>query len=363
MPNQIASLVPPLLDWFSACQRILPWRENQDPYRIWVSEIMLQQTRVEAVIPYYHRFLQRLPNIQALADCPEEELLKLWEGLGYYNRVRNLQKAAKVMVEEYGGEFPRTWEQVRSLPGIGDYTAGAICSIAFDQPTPAVDGNVLRVRRRITDDPRDVTQNAVKQDFTEQLRQVYPKGRCGDFTQSLMELGAIVCLPNGMPLCDKCPVREMCLGYERNTFLELPVKPPKKARRKEQRTILILYCQGKYALQKRPDKGLLAGLWEFPNLEGKYTKSQLSAWLKEQGMEPLEVTAGEKAVHIFSHIEWQMSSFHIRLADPAPRYAWADRKELAEIYSLPSAYSAFLGPILRGEGQQTTFTGLLDGEE
>ena len=363
MPNQIASLVPPLLDWFSACQRILPWRENQDPYRIWVSEIMLQQTRVEAVIPYYHRFLQRLPNIQALADCPEEELLKLWEGLGYYNRVRNLQKAAKVMVEEYGGEFPRTWEQVRSLPGIGDYTAGAICSIAFDQPTPAVDGNVLRVLSRITDDHRDVTQNAVKQDFTEQLRQVYPQGRCGDFTQSLMELGAIVCLPNGMPLCDKCPVREMCLGYERNTFLELPVKPPKKARRKEQRTILILYCQGKYALQKRPDKGLLAGLWEFPNLEGKYTKSQLSAWLKEQGMESLEITAGEKAVHIFSHIEWQMSSFHIRLADPAPRYAWADRKELEEIYSLPSAYNAFLGPILRGEGQQTTFTGLLDGEE
>lgn len=363
MPNQIASLVPPLLDWFSACQRILPWRENQDPYRIWVSEIMLQQTRVEAVIPYYHRFLQRLPNIQALADCPEEELLKLWEGLGYYNRVRNLQKAAKVMVEEYGGEFPRTWEQVRSLPGIGDYTAGAICSIAFDQPTPAVDGNVLRVLSRITDDHRDVTQNAVKQDFTEQLRQVYPQGRCGDFTQSLMELGAIVCLPNGMPLCDKCPVREMCLGYERNTFLELPVKPPKKARRKEQRTILILYCQGKYALQKRPDKGLLAGLWEFPNLEGKYTKSQLSAWLKEQGMEPLEITAGEKAVHIFSHIEWQMSSFHIRLARPAPEYTWADRKELAEIYSLPSAYSAFLGPILRGEGQQTTFTGLLDGEE
>lgn len=363
MPNQIASLVRPLLDWFSACQRILPWRENQDPYRIWVSEIMLQQTRVEAVIPYYHRFLQRLPNIQALADCPEEELLKLWEGLGYYNRVRNLQKAAKVMVEEYGGEFPRTWEQVRSLPGIGDYTAGAICSIAFDQPTPAVDGNVLRVLSRITDDHRDVTQNAVKQDFTEQLRQVYPQGRCGDFTQSLMELGAIVCLPNGMPLCDKCPVREMCLGYERNTFLELPVKPPKKARRKEQRTILILYCQGKYALQKRPDKGLLAGLWEFPNLEGKYTKSQLSAWLKEQGMEPLEITAGEKAVHIFSHIEWQMSSFHIRLARPAPEYTWADRKELAEIYSLPSAYSAFLGPILRGEGQQTTFTGLLDGEE
>ena len=363
MPNQIASLVRPLLDWFSACQRILPWRENQDPYRIWVSEIMLQQTRVEAVIPYYHRFLQRLPNIQALADCPEEELLKLWEGLGYYNRVRNLQKAAKVMVEEYGGEFPRTWEQVRSLPGIGDYTAGAICSIAFDQPTPAVDGNVLRVLSRITDDHRDVTQNAVKQDFTEQLRQVYPQGRCGDFTQSLMELGAIVCLPNGMPLCDKCPVREMCLGYERNTFLELPVKPPKKARRKEQRTILILYCQGKYALQKRPDKGLLAGLWEFPNLEGKYTKSQLSAWLKEQGMEPLEITAGEKAVHIFSHIEWQMSSFHIRLARPAPEYTWADRKELAEIYSLPSAYSAFLGPILRGEGQQTTLTGLLDGEE
>lgn len=363
MPNQIASLVPPLLDWFSACQRILPWRENQDPYRVWVSEIMLQQTRVEAVIPYYHRFLQRLPNIQALADCPEEELLKLWEGLGYYNRVRNLQKAAKVMVEEYGGEFPRTWEQVRSLPGIGDYTAGAICSIAFDQPTPAVDGNVLRVLSRITDDHRDVTQNAVKQDFTEQLRQVYPKGRCGDFTQSLMELGAIVCLPNGMPLCDKCPVREMCLGYERNTFLELPVKPPKKARRKEQRTILILYCQGKYALQKRPDKGLLAGLWEFPNLEGKYTKSQLSAWLKEQGMESLEITAGEKAVHIFSHIEWQMSSFHIRLARPAPEYTWADRKELAEIYSLPSAYSAFLGPILRGEGQQTTLTGLLDGEE
>ena len=266
------------------------------------------------------------------------------------------------MVEQYGGQFPRTWEQVRSLPGIGDYTAGAICSIAFDQPTPAVDGNVLRVLSRITDDHRDVTQNAVKQDFTEALRQVYPQGRCGDFTQSLMELGAIVCLPNGMPLCEKCPVRQLCLGYEKNTFLDLPVKPPKKARKKEQRTILILSFQGKFALQKRPDKGLLAGLWEFPNLEGKYTKKQLSAWLKEQGMEVLEVTAGEKAVHIFSHIEWQMSSFHIRLARPVSQYTWANRKELEEIYSLPSAYSAFLGPILRGEGAQTTFTGLLDRE-
>ena len=170
-----------------------------------------------------------------------------------------------------------------------------------------------------------------------------------------MELGAIVCLPNGMPLCDKCPVRQLCLGYERNTFLDLPVKPPKKARKKEQRTILILSCQGKYALQKRPDKGLLAGLWEFPNLEGKYTKKQLAVWLKEQGMEALEVTAGEKAVHIFSHIEWQMSSFHIRLAQPTPRYTWANRKELEEIYSLPSAYSAFSGPILRGEGRQMQF--------
>ena len=220
-----------LLPWFAEHRRDLPWRRDREPYHVWLSEIMLQQTRVEAVRGYYLRFLERLPDIAALASAPEDVLLKLWEGLGYYSRVRNLQKAAQCVMEQHGGEFPQELSAIRALPGIGDYTAGAIASICFEAPTAAVDGNVLRVILRLTvcaDSPADVR---VRRRIGEELSAVYPAGHCGDFTQALMELGATVCLPNGAPQCGACPLRALCEAHAQGTELQFPTKPPKKPRR------------------------------------------------------------------------------------------------------------------------------------
>ena len=342
MSSQIQALVQPLLDWFSTCQRILPWRENKDPYRVWVSEIMLQQTRVEAVIPYYNRFLQRLPSIKALADCPEEELLKLWEGLGYYNRVRNLQKAAKVMVKQYGGQFPHSWEQVRALPGIGDYTAGAICSIAFDQPTPAVDGNVLRVLSRVLCRYDNILDPRVKRRTERELRQVLPQ-RVGDFNQSLMELGALVCLPGGPPKCLVCPLRQVCRGRAQGVAEELPVKAKAKPRRREDRTVFLLVSQeGRLALSRRPDQGLLAGLWELPAAEGALSREEACAFLESQGFVEPALTPGPKAKHVFSHVEWHMTSFAVQGVEELPSCTWVTGRELREAYALPSAFKAYV---------------------
>ena len=342
MSSQIQALVQPLLDWFSTCQRILPWRENKDPYRVWVSEIMLQQTRVEAVIPYYNRFLQRLPSIKALADCPEEELLKLWEGLGYYNRVRNLQKAAKVMVKQYGGQFPHSWEQVRALPGIGDYTAGAICSIAFDQPTPAVDGNVLRVLSRVLCRYDNILDPRVKRRTERELRQVLPQ-RVGDFNQSLMELGALVCLPGGPPKCLVCPLRQVCRGRAQGVAEELPVKAKAKPRRREDRTVFLLVSrEGRLALSRRPDQGLLAGLWELPAAEGALSREEACAFLESQGFVEPALTPGPKAKHVFSHVEWHMTSFAVQGVEELPSCTWVTGRELREAYALPSAFKAYV---------------------
>ena len=249
-----------LLPWFAEHRRDLPWRRDREPYHVWLSEIMLQQTRVEAVRGYYLRFLERLPDIAALASAPEDVLLKLWEGLGYYSRVRNLQKAAQCVMEQHDGEFPQELSAIRALPGIGDYTAGAIASICFEAPTAAVDGNVLRVILRLTvcaDSPADVR---VRRRIGEELSAVYPAGHCGDFTQALMELGATVCLPNGAPQCEVCPLRSLCEAHAQGTELQFPTKPPKKPRRIEQRTVFVLQCGDRLAVCKRPSRGLLAGL-------------------------------------------------------------------------------------------------------
>ncbi len=221
------NIVPALLDWFYTNRRILPFREDPTPYHVWLSEIMLQQTRVSAALPYYERFLAALPDIPALAGCEEEKLHKLWEGLGYYSRVRNLQKAAKIVCAQYGGQLPADYNALLALPGIGEYTAGAIASISFGLPVPAVDGNVLRVFARLYNDPRLVTDPQVKREFTARVMEHQPPAKAGDYNQALMELGALVCLPNGAPKCEVCPLAAQCKGRAAGRAEQLPVKTAK----------------------------------------------------------------------------------------------------------------------------------------
>lgn len=335
---ELKKIVMPLLDWYAVNKRILPWRENTDPYRVWVSEIMLQQTRVDTVIPYYNRFLERLPDIQSLAQIPEEELLKLWEGLGYYSRVRNMQRAARVVVKDFDGKFPASYEDIQSLPGIGPYTAGAISSIAFEQPVPAVDGNVMRVLSRITTSGADITDPAVKKQMTAALAEIYPAGRCGDFTQSLMELGAIVCLPNGAPLCDECPLNKICRAFRDGKQLLYPVQAEKPERRKEQKTVLLICCGEDVAVRKRSAGGLLGGLWEFPCLDGDLTPSQIRDWLAEMGLTAVSINRVGKGRHIFTHIEWQMAVFYVRCPERVDGFRWVTRGELDAQITLPTAF-------------------------
>lgn len=332
--SRLDQLPAPLLDWYESQRRILPWREEPTPYRVWISEIMLQQTRVEAVLPYYERFLAALPSVQTLAQAKEELLLKLWEGLGYYSRVRNLQKAARLMVEQHGAAVPGSYEELLALPGIGEYTAGAICSIAFALPEPAVDGNVLRICSRICGDSSNMASAAVKKQYREALRPLYQGVKAGDLTQALMELGATVCLPNGAPLCHCCPAAPFCLAHQLGQELDYPVKAPKKPRKVEQRSVWLLRKGEEVLLHRRPDKGLLAGLWELPNtLEGEALPFPVEN-PKDCG----------KAKHIFSHIEWHMQgkTAEISREIPLPEdWRWVPLSDLRESIALPSAFSAF----------------------
>jgi len=329
-----------LVPWYQENRRELPWRQTREPYRIWLSEIMLQQTRVEAVKGYYARFLEVLPDIPALAACDDETLHKLWEGLGYYSRVRNLKKAAIQIMELYGGEFPREHSKVLALPGIGDYTAGAICSIAFDLPEPAVDGNVLRLYARLTDDHRPIDTPAVKKEVQAALRAVYPE-RAGDFTQALMELGATLCGPNRPPECESCPCAAFCLGYLRGTARKLPARSPKREKRQEDRTVLILRCGEEYALRKRPGKGLLAGLWQFPDLEGKLTAAQAVEAARQLGLRPRDIRRETEKKHIFTHIQWNMRGFYLEVEEPAGPFVWFTAEQIRENAALPTAFRQF----------------------
>ena len=317
----------PLLEWYRDNARTLPWREDPTPYHIWLSEIMLQQTRVAAVLGYYARFLEECPDVRSLAELPEERLMKLWQGLGYYNRARNLQSAARQIMEEHGGVFPSDYDSVRALKGVGDYTAGAICSIAFGLPVPAVDGNVLRVVARITGDEGDISTAAMKQKVADMLRPIIPLNAPGAFTQAMMELGATVCLPNGAPLCDRCPAKEFCAAFNENRTNELPVKAKKKARRIEEKTVWLVFFENKVALRQRPPKGLLAGLWEYPD--------ELP-----EGFQVKNVAFGCTAKHIFTHIEWHMTAKTAEAeSDTLPNgWVWADRYELNHRYAVPSAF-------------------------
>lgn len=336
----LANLPDLLLPWYARGHRELPWRADRQPYHIWLSEIMLQQTRVEAVRGYYIRFLEALPNIQALARCDDEVLHKLWEGLGYYSRVRNLKKAAQVILEQYDGVFPKTYEQILALPGIGPYTAGAICSIAYDLPTPAVDGNVLRLVSRLLDDPAPIDLPETKERVQTALKKIYPR-EAGNFSQALIELGATICGPNREPDCGACPCREVCLGHLRGTAPGLPVKSPKKQRRQEDRTVLILSCDGQYALEKRPNEGLLAGLWQFPNLPGHLTTAQALAEVEQLGLRPREVRREVFRKHIFTHIQWNMKGIRLEVAEPGGTFLWMTGAQIEEQAALPTAFRQF----------------------
>ena len=342
-----AGIVPPLLAWYDASKRILPWRDDPTPYRVWVSEIMLQQTRVEAVIPYYERFMAELPTLESLAAVDDEWLMKLWEGLGYYSRARNLKAAARMLAGEFGGEFPRTREGLLQLPGVGGYTAGAVASIAMNLPEPAVDGNVLRVVARLTGSRADIAKPRTRDDVAAALREIYPAGRCGDFTQALMELGATVCLPNGEPLCAACPWAELCTARREGVTDEIPVKAPKKARTVEARTVFLLRRGELAAVRRRPPRGLLAGMWELPNAEGVMTSEDALALAREWGVMPLAATPGPEAVHIFTHREWRMKSFRIECAGEGGGFRWLTRAEFERELALPAAFRSFLASLWR----------------
>lgn len=338
------NISPALLEWFYKNQRILPFRTDPSPYHVWLSEIMLQQTRVSAALPYYERFLAALPDISALAECEEEKLHKLWEGLGYYSRVRNLQKTAKIVCEQYGGQLPADYDALRALPGIGDYTAGAIASISFGLAVPAVDGNVLRVFARLYNDVGIITEPAVKRAFTARVMEHQPPEKAGDYNQALMELGALVCLPNGAPLCGECPLAGLCAARAAGTALELPRKAAPKARRVQPVTVALVESPAGFLLQQRPEKGLLAGLWQPLLWEGESLgPEEVRARLDVLGFACGQPELLPAAKHIFSHIEWRMTGYYLRVgAAPAPAgCVWADAEQLRAEYTLPGAFKAY----------------------
>ena len=336
----------PLVKWYRENRRDLPWRVQPDAYRVWVSEIMLQQTRVEAVKPYYARFLKELPDVKALASVKEDRLMKLWEGLGYYNRVRNMQKAARQIVDLYDGKFPETYEEIRTLSGIGNYTAGAIASFAYGIPKPAVDGNVLRVISRLLASDSDIMKASVKAEIERKVEEVIPPDAPSDFNQGLIELGAIVCVPNGEPKCEICPVAHLCRAKEQGIQMQLPVKTKAKARRVEKKTVFLFRDNEGVAIRKRPPKGLLAGLYELPNLEGHLSREEAIRYSASIGLMPVRVKKLEAAKHIFSHVEWHMTGYEVVVDELekncSEEMIFAAKDEIQKKYSIPSAFEAYL---------------------
>ncbi|MBQ9930857.1 MAG: A/G-specific adenine glycosylase [Firmicutes bacterium] len=376
--EQVLAIGEPLVLWYEKNARDLPWRRDRNPYGTWVSEIMLQQTRVEAVRGYFLRFMEELPDIQALANVSDDHLMKLWEGLGYYSRARNLKKAAGVVVEKFSGKLPSSYEELLTLPGIGGYTAGAIASMAFGKPCPAVDGNVLRVLSRVTASREDIALPWVKKAAEEVLKETIPADKPGEFNQAVMDLGAMICIPNGAPKCEICPLQDLCRAKALGIQEELPVKSGKKARKSEALTVLLLRFHDRILLRKRGNKGLLAGLWELPNVPGYLDLPAVSTLLRDWGLSPEEIVPLPDARHIFSHIQWEMRGFECKVggvlpaenfpeglppqpALPAappqveepsavysrdtqreePSWVWASMEDLRAKYSLPSAFQAY----------------------
>ena len=338
LKHEIAGL---LLAWYEENKRPLPWRADRDPYHIWLSEVMCQQTRVEAVKSYYQRFLEQLPTISELAGCPEERLYKLWEGLGYYSRARNLQKAAKMIQSAYAGRFPADYASIRALPGIGDYTAAAIASIAFDLPYPAVDGNVLRVVTRLCASREDIAKESTKAEVRRSLLPLFRGVSAGVLNQALMELGALVCLPNHAPDCERCPLNALCPSAS-GLWKEIPCKSAKKPRRREAHTVFLLHCGDAWALHKRGPEGLLAGLWEFPNLPGRLDAQAVLDAAAGWGCRPVSLLRRTEKDHIFTHVQWELPAWVIECEDRPASFTWATSQEIKSIYSLPTAFRQFM---------------------
>lgn len=341
---KLLQLALPILTWYPTHARDLPWRQTKDPYRVWLSEIMLQQTRVEAVKNYYQRFLTVFPDVRALANAEQDLVNKYWEGLGYYSRAKNLRKAAQIISTKYDGVFPKTLEEIAKLPGIGSYTAGAICSICYGTATPAVDGNVMRVVARVTDCFCEINRSAMKAAVISGLEKVYQQNsnECDMLTQGLMELGATVCLPNGKPLCDKCPISRACLGLAFQDVERLPIRVEKKKRRKEQYTVFLLCCDEKYAIRKRKDTGLLAGLWEYLNVSGICTAEEAITQAAAWQCQPIDFVRTVEKKHIFTHIEWEMVGVTIRCGRQDEHFVWKTESEIQQDYFLPTAFRQFM---------------------
>lgn len=347
MREKLEEIAEPLIKWYQKNKRILLWRENKNPYCIWISEIMLQQTRIEAVKEYYKRFMQELPTIHDLANVSEEKLLKLWEGLGYYNRARNLQKAAKTIEKDYEGKMPTTYSELIKLSGIGEYTAGAVASIAYNEKIPAVDGNVLRVVSRLLASNKDILLPEVKKEVTEQLKEFMQKPNedfsAGDFNEALMELGELICLPNGEPNCKQCPLQKSCIAYIKGLTQELPVRIKKTKRKEEEKTIfLFTSSDGKIAIKKRTEKGVLAGMYEFPNTNKKIENEDLKQVLNQWKLKATNIEYIGEYQHIFTHITWKMKAYKITVKRKNKEFIWVSKEQLESEYALPTAFKKIL---------------------
>lgn len=342
--ERLRAMEKPLLAWYGGRARSLPWRDDPRPYRVWISEIMLQQTRVEAVKPYFERFMKAFPTVKELAEAEDDYLMKMWEGLGYYNRARNLKAAAGMVMELHGGSLPDSYDRLISLPGIGSYTAGAISSIAFNKPLPAVDGNVLRVVSRVLGDREDIKKASVKARMEQELGAVMPAHDASRYNQGLIEIGALVCIPGGEPKCGECPLASLCLTGKNGWWKEIPYKSPAKARKIQDKTVFIIECQDKVAIRKRPMEGLLAALYELPNVEGRLSPGEVAEALGLGQEAPREVTPLPRAKHVFSHVEWHMTGYRVVLGQKGecdPGWLMVSREELASTYALPNAFQAY----------------------
>ena len=342
MQNELKNITEPLVQWFADNKRALPWRQDRRPYHVWISEIMLQQTRIEAVVRYYERFTQALPDIASLSRVDDDVLMKLWEGLGYYSRARNLKKAAQSIMNDFGGEFPKRYAQIVTLAGIGEYTAGAIASICFNEKVTAVDGNVLRVITRVIGDRSNVLLPDTKKRIAAMLLPILPE-QAGEFNEALMELGEVVCLPNGAPDCERCPIRQHCTAYREHLTAQIPVRIRQMKRKHAEKTVfLITDANGRLAIEKRPDTGLLPGLYQLPNIDGYYTQKELYKLLGDWGLTAISLEFSKEAKHVFTHIDWYMKAYRVTAEQPNERFLWVTKDELRSAYPLPTAFLKLL---------------------
>jgi A/G-specific adenine glycosylase len=336
------SLEDDLLAWYTKNRRHMPWREDPLPYHVYLSEIMLQQTQVDTVRAYYLRFLKRFPTLTDLAQASEEEVLKLWEGLGYYSRGRNLLKAAQAIQASYGGEVPSGKAALLALPGIGEYTSRAIRAIAFHQKEIAVDGNLVRVYARLEED-KETRPDVLKERCETYFRKALNKQDPSAFNQALMDLGEMVCLPKALPLCASCPLRKYCQSAQDGTMLDFPTPKKSKEKRREEWTVLLLETEEEVALYKRPEEGLLASLYAFPMLEGSLNQKAVQTYLQDQSLVSQTLIPLESYEHVFSHLVWEMRGYHVILAEKPAKspWIWVKKKDLKKGYPLPSAFTPF----------------------